>query len=262
MVLLAIDAPTIASLATALGTLVLAVATFASVRSANRSARIAEIALQEQRRPLLAPSRIEDPAQKIMFVEGHWVRAEGSRGVAQYEHGNIYLALSLRNVGSGIAVCQGWTVNAGMMTIRAAPRASPLDSFRAQTRDLFIAAGDIGMWQGAIRSHDDPGYDALVDAIENRQPISIELLYSDQVGGQRTVSRFGLTAWPDETWFVAGNRHWFLDGPTPRDEAALLARAEEILREQAAQGEHPPDEFPRPAATRGAEPDYSSSSES
>ncbi|HKO25894.1 MAG TPA: hypothetical protein VJU80_00435, partial [Solirubrobacteraceae bacterium] len=63
------DWATISSLATAGGTLVLAVATFAAVRSSNRSARIAEVALQEQRRPLLAGSRLNvDPEQKIMFV--------------------------------------------------------------------------------------------------------------------------------------------------------------------------------------------------
>jgi hypothetical protein len=247
----------ISSLATGAGTLVLAVATFASVRSANRSARIAEVALQEQRRPLLAPSRLEDPTQKIMFVERHWVRAEGSRGVAEYEHGNVYLALSLRNVGSGIAVLQGWTVNAGMLTTRAAPQHAPLESFRAQTRDLYIAANDFGMWQGAIRSQDDPDYAALVDAIENREPMSFELMYSDQVGGQRTISRFGLTPWPDDTWFLQGSRHWFLDGPTPRDEAAALERAEQILRE-ADPTHHPVDELfgrraSEPTAGRSAE---------
>ena len=45
------DWATISSLATAGGTLVLAAATFSAVRSSNRSARIAEQALQEQRRP-------------------------------------------------------------------------------------------------------------------------------------------------------------------------------------------------------------------
>src|SRR5437588_6425218 len=100
-------ATTIASLATAGGTLVLGIATFAAVRSSNRSARIAEIALQEQRRPVFAPSRFDDPPQKIMFVERKWVRAEGGRGAAEYENGNAYLALSLRNVGAGIGVCQG-----------------------------------------------------------------------------------------------------------------------------------------------------------
>src|SRR5271163_5299570 len=69
MTLLTVDWVVVSSLATAAGTLVLAVATFSAVRSSNRSARIAEVALQEQRRPLLAPSRLERCATRtIRFV--------------------------------------------------------------------------------------------------------------------------------------------------------------------------------------------------
>jgi hypothetical protein len=47
---------TVASFATAAGTLVLAAATFSSIRSANRSARIAERSVQIGLRPILASS--------------------------------------------------------------------------------------------------------------------------------------------------------------------------------------------------------------
>src|ERR1700726_1460269 len=110
MPVFATDWATVSSLATAGGTLVLAIATFASVRSSNRAARIAEAALQEQRRPVLAPSRLDDPVQKLMFVEGRWLSAAGGRAAAEHADGNVYLAISLRNVGSGIGVCQGWAV--------------------------------------------------------------------------------------------------------------------------------------------------------
>src|SRR5271157_4687384 len=110
MLLLATDWATISALVTGAGTMVLAIATFASVRSSNRSARIAEAALQEQRRPVLAPSRLEDPQQKIMFLGGHWVSVAGGRAAVEHIDGIVYLAMSLRNVGSGIAVCQGWTI--------------------------------------------------------------------------------------------------------------------------------------------------------
>src|SRR5260370_12109155 len=105
MALLAVDWTTIASLATAAGTLILASATFVAVRSSNRAARIAEAALQEQRRPLLAPSRLEDPKQKIMFLEGHWVSAAGGRAAVEHLDGVVYLAISLRNVCTRIPVC-------------------------------------------------------------------------------------------------------------------------------------------------------------
>src|SRR5437764_6469165 len=162
----AADWATISSLATALGTLVLAIATFAAVRSSNRSARVAEQALQEQRRPVLVPSRFDDPIQKIMFVEGHWVRAGGGRGVAEHADGNVYLAISRRNVGAGIGVCQGWAVSAGLQTSRIAPTHRPEEEFRIQSRDLYVPAGDVGMWQGALRDHGEELYDEVAGAID------------------------------------------------------------------------------------------------
>jgi hypothetical protein len=102
MDLLATDWATVCSPATAAGTLVLAVATFQAVRSSNRSARIAEAALREQRRPLIDPSRLEDPKQKIMFFGGHWVSAPGGRAAVEHLDGTVSLAISLRNVGTGI----------------------------------------------------------------------------------------------------------------------------------------------------------------
>jgi hypothetical protein len=62
-----LDWATIASLATAGTTLVLAFASFASVRSGNRTARAAERSLQANLRPLLGPSRLQDPSQKVGF---------------------------------------------------------------------------------------------------------------------------------------------------------------------------------------------------
>jgi hypothetical protein len=212
------DAATLASLATAAGTLVLAVATFAAVRSSNQSARIAELALQEQRRPLLVQSRLEDPDQKIMFGDQHWVRVEGSHGMAEFLDGNVYLVMSLRNVGAGIGVCQGWCVRPGLQ--RAVNDHVPEDQFRAQMRDLYISGGDIGLWQGAIRDANDPSHGEVADAVRRGEPLAVELLYSDQVGGQRTISRFSLIPFAQEddqvSWMVSGTRHWYLDRAGPR----------------------------------------------
>jgi hypothetical protein len=235
MLVLGTDSATIASLATAGGTLVLAIATFASVRSANRSARIAEEALREQRQPVFAPSRFSDPRQKIMFVEGHWVHADGGRGVVEHANGNVYLAISLRNVGSGIGVCQGWAVSAGLQTTARAPGHMPLEDFRTQTRDLYIPPGDIGMWQGALRDPDHATHRTLLEALDSDDTITVELLYSDQVGGQRTITRFGLTPFTDPDtgeigWFASTSRHWFLDRPGPRSEEEIAASATAVLR--------------------------------
>jgi hypothetical protein len=233
MVLLAADWATISSLATGFGTLVLAIATFAAVRSSNRSARIAEAALQEQRRPLLGASRLEDPKQKIMFLEGYWVSADGGRAAVEHVDGIVYLAISLRNVGSGIAVCQGWAVRPEPTPSGRFPTHTPLEDFHIQSRDLYVPSGDIGMWQGALRNPDDPVRAGVTDAIETNGQITVELLYTDLIGRQRTISRFALTPARD-MWLASLNRHWYLDWEGPRPEDVTLAAAQAVLRDQEA----------------------------
>jgi hypothetical protein len=75
-----IDWTTVSALATGGGTLVLAVATFASVRSANRAARTAERSLMAGLRPLLVPSRLDDSQQKVYFAGGAHVVVGDSSG--------------------------------------------------------------------------------------------------------------------------------------------------------------------------------------
>jgi hypothetical protein len=209
------DWVTISSLATAGGTMVLAAATFASVRSANRAARTAERALQVGLRPLLVPSRLEDPLIKVMWVDGHYARMEGGRAAVEVADGVIYLAMSLRNVGSGMAVIHGWYPSAQWLD-GDQPHAEPLQ-FRAHTRDLYVAPGDTGFWQGAFRDPAEPGYAEMCEAIQGRRRFSVELLYGDHEGGQRMVSRFGLNAAGDgTTWLSSVGRHWNLDRPDPR----------------------------------------------
>src|SRR5438094_1640845 len=158
-----VDWTTVAAIATAGGTLALAVATLISVRSSNRSARLAEYSLQVGIRPLLMQSRLGDPDQKIMWGDEHWARLGGSRANVELTDGNVYLAMSLRNSGSGIAVIHGWHL--GLHDPHTPhPHAEP-DEFRPQLRDLYVPGGDIGFWQAAIRDRNDPEYAPLAEAI-------------------------------------------------------------------------------------------------
>jgi hypothetical protein len=87
------------------------------------------------------------------------------------------------------------------------------------------------MWQGAIRDRRDPAYGEVADAIETGDTITVELLYSDQVGEQRTITRFGLTPVGEEGVRIAAvTRHWFLDRPGPRSEHEVQAAAERAFR--------------------------------
>jgi hypothetical protein len=207
------DWATASALATATGTLVLAVATFASVRSANRAARVSERALLAGLRPVLMPSRWQDPAEKVGFADNHWIKVEGGRAAAEANDDVIYLVIPLRNAGTGLAVLDRWDIYPERV----------LDStyrdpagFHRLTRDLYLSAGDIGFWQGALREPDHPEFIAIKAAIESRQALTVDLLYGDHEGGQRTITRFGILPTEDGSWISVVSRHWNLDRADPR----------------------------------------------
>jgi hypothetical protein len=208
------DWVTISSLATAGGTLVLAVATFSSVKSANRSARTAERALLAGQRPVLIPSRDEDPEERIRFGDGQFLIVPGHGAAIEVANGNLYMAIGLRNGGTGLAVIHGWRAEVRERTDSLRPE---LSDFRRQQRDLYIPAGETGFWQGAIRDRDDPDYASLRAAAERHRRLLVDLLYGDHEGGQRMISRFGISGWED----VEGERaevlrYWNVDRDDPR----------------------------------------------
>lgn len=208
------DWATIAGLATALGTLVLALATYAAVRSANRTARIAEQSLLENIRPLLLPSRVQDAGEKIGFQDDHWLRVAGGHAGAEATDEAVYLGVPLRNVGSGLAVLNSWLAYPG----RDVTSVDRPDSraFRRLTRDLYVAARDLGFWQGAIRDPDDPLFGRLGACIRDHTMLTVDVLYSDADGGQRVITRIVFLPVGDSDWLASIARHWHLDRPGPR----------------------------------------------
>jgi hypothetical protein len=208
------DWQTISSLATAGGTLVLAAATFSAVRSANRSARIAEQSLLTAMRPLLVASLADDPAHKVVWRDRHVARVAGGRAVAEMDGDVIYLAMGLRNVGSGIAVLHGW-VPIPVQALSDRPH-TDAGAFRRLTIDLYVPPGGSGYWEGALRDVADPLHADMTATIKERRPFTIELLYGDQEGGQRTISRFLVLPGGEDGWYFQAARHWSLDRPDPR----------------------------------------------
>jgi hypothetical protein len=210
------DWATISALATAGGTLVLAGATFASVRSANRAARVAEQSMLVGLRPLLMPTRLTDPEQKVGFVD-RWFVVRGGAGIAEPTGQAVYLAFGVRNAGAGIAVLHGWHLYLGLERLGEPVTRAPLDEFHMLTRDLYIPPNDIGFWQGALRDPSAPEFSAARRAIEARERLVIDVLYGDHEGGQRVVTRFSMTARDaDEGWIVSAARHWNVDRADPR----------------------------------------------
>ncbi|MFC0431755.1 hypothetical protein [Kutzneria buriramensis] len=209
-----LDWVTISALATAIGTLVLAVATFSSVRSASRAARAAERALQLGLRPVLLSSRLEDPVQKVGFQDRKWLKVPGACANAEVGEDAVYLAISLRNAGNGLAVLHGWRFEAARPINHVKPE---LAEFHRLTRDLYVPAGEYGYWQGAFRDAGDPQFELAREAVKNREPMTVDVLYGDHDGGQRTISRFVMVPRDDDGWLVSHARQWNLDRPEPRD---------------------------------------------
>jgi hypothetical protein len=213
------DWSTIASLATAGGTLVLGLATFSAVRSANRANRVTERALLANIRPVIGASRMDDPMQKVGFMDGHWMRLPGGRALVEVTDEAIYLTASIRNVGAGLAVLDRWDLQPRRILSGEPGGVSyrDIDGYRRLTRDIYVPSGDIGFWQGALRDRAEPIYQEVLDAIRDGDGLTLDLLYGDHEGGQRTVTRFGLIpAQPGEPWMLAASRHWNLDREDPR----------------------------------------------
>jgi hypothetical protein len=212
-VIFAIDWVAVSSIVTAAATLVLAFATFASVRSANRAARVAERSLLAGLRPLLTPSRLDDPPTKVGFMD-RWFRIDGGHGLAEVTDDVVYLAIPVRNVGSGIAVLHGWHFTTEWIQGREAH--PPLEEFHELTRDLFIAQGELGFWQGTFRERSDPGFAEAEAAIAEPRRLLVDVLYGDHELGQRSITRFSIAPVADGQWLASVVRHWNVDRPDPR----------------------------------------------
>jgi hypothetical protein len=210
-----IDWAAVAGIATAIGTGLLAVATFVSTRTANRAARSAEQARLEALRPILIPSPWGDPVQKVSFVDEVWLHVPGGRAAIEVAESAIYLVLSLRNAGRGLAVLHGWSVPSE----RDAPHADPEEVHRL-TRDIYIAPDYTGFAQIGARDPDTEEFRLLKRAAEATDTFWIDVLYSDMEGAQRVITRFGMSRGPTEfasdEWIVAAARHWNVDLPDPR----------------------------------------------
>ncbi|NNC10554.1 hypothetical protein HII28_01455 [Planctomonas sp. JC2975] len=207
-----------ADFGTAIGTLVLAFATFAATRSANRSARLAEKALLEGLRPLLLPSNFGDETQKVRFQDGRWLVVKGGRASMQINAASVALVMSVRNVGSGLAVLHGWSIPKD-------PQEAPADpaAFRRLTRDIYVSTQYVGFVQVAIRDPESEAYRTVVERARSEDFVLVDVLYGDAEGTQRVISRFSVSKGPaehpsddGEEYFVTVSRHWNIDLPSPR----------------------------------------------
>jgi hypothetical protein len=211
---------------TAVGTLALAGTTFVAVRSSNRSARIAERALLVGLRPMLMPSRPEDSGEQVQFADGQVFEVTAGRAMVREENGVVYLAIALRNVGSGVAVLRGYHLEAesadqvsqdplGPARHRRGDVAPDREVFSEQQRDLYVPPGSPGFWQAALRDPGDERHRRVREAIATTGRITVDLLYADHQDGQPTITRFVLLPDSGERWRCDVTHHWSLE-PLPR----------------------------------------------
>jgi hypothetical protein len=209
-----VDWVAISSLATAGGTLALAVTTYLSVRSANQAARTAERSLLAGLRPLIVESLESDPIQRVNFVDQRGIVTPGGGAAVQVIDDRIYVVLSLRNVGPGIGVLFGGRLYAERRGFRTEPE---LDGFRMLSRDIYIPPGKIGFWQVAYRDNQDVEYEPILQAVE-RGEFMADVLYGDYEGGQRIVTRYVVLRDESGEWRLSAVRHAQIDRDDPRSQ--------------------------------------------
>ena len=219
-----------AEVGTALGTLVLAGATFSSVRSSSRTARIAERALLASQRPVLGPSGPDDPSAQVQFADGMVFSLPPGQPLVERSAETIYLAIPLCNLGAGIAVLRAYHLQAdsarkvaedpqGAARHRRGDRPPSVSSFAPQQRDLLISAGRMGPWQAALRDPAASLYAAVTEALDTAGRITVDVLYGDHEGGQPAITRLVMLSVQDGARRCDATRHWNL-GPTTDDFAA------------------------------------------
>jgi len=219
------DWVTLADVGTAVGTLVLAGATFVAVRASARSTAIAERALLTGQRPVLAPAGPDDPAASVQFTDGLVFPVANGQPLVQRATGIIYLAIPLRNMGAGLATLRGYRLQGEPGTditqdprgvaghLRGDPPPEPL-AFSRQQRDLLISTSRAGFWQAALRDPQAVQHKEITQAIETHGRITVDVLYGDHEGGQPSVTRFVLL--PGEgSWRCDAVRYWSL--PTSKE---------------------------------------------
>jgi hypothetical protein len=148
---------------------------------------------------MLAPARASDASEQVQFADGRAFDVGGGGALVLHESGVVYLAMALRNVGAGMAVLRGYRLQAdtaeqaqrdplGAARHRRGEECPDPSAFSQQQRDLYIPANDLGFWQAALRDRDSTLYRDTVAAIAPNGRVTVDVLYTDHEGGQRTIS--------------------------------------------------------------------------
>ena len=172
---------------------------------------------------MLTPSRREDPEEPVQFADGRVFEVGSGRAMLHRDQAAIYLAVPLRNVGSGIALLRGYRLEAeaaegiaedprGIARHRRGDAAPDPAAFAEQQRDLYIPSDAVGFWQAALRDPAESLYGRVQGAIDGGGRLTVDLFYTDHEGGQPTITRFVLLPGDGERWRCDVTHHWSITG--------------------------------------------------
>jgi hypothetical protein len=220
-VILAVDWVTVSKLAAAAATVGLALATFASVRSANRAARVVERSLRVGPPAVVLPTRPDDPQQTIAFADGRRLTVPGGGAVIELTDDAIQIAMAIRNVGGGLAILRGWF----LQPKRAQDEHTEVEEFNRLACDVYLSGSETVVWQSRVKASASPAFARVRQALLARTPLSLEILHSNQHEDRWTITRFDLTsAGGDGKWSAAAAGHRDLeqlDLPKEQDRCRL-----------------------------------------
>jgi hypothetical protein len=155
----------------------------------------------------------------VQFADGQVFETGWGDALLRHENGVIYLALELRNAGAGVAHLVAYRLEPELgHSVTQDPRGlarhrrgdPPPDptTFTEQQRDLYIAAGELGHWQAALRDPATELYTAMGEAITSLGRVTIDLLYGDIEDGQLTITRFVVLPGEQNKWRCDVTHHW------------------------------------------------------
>ena len=173
---------------------------------------------------MLVTSRLEDPEQKIRWIDDHWALLEGSQGVASSWSTASVVSRHLgaqRGPGPGRDLRVGGAAGVPAQSPDCPSRGGRGLPARRRGTSTSLA-GDIGFWQAPPSARPDRSGSTRIirTCIEEVEPFTIEVLYGDTRG--RSADDHPLRDDPQGTpgtrrkWFPAVARHWNLDRPDPR----------------------------------------------
>jgi len=177
-------------------TTLLAIVTFALVCATYLMAQTAKRQFGRQLLPILIPSRIRDPIRKVYFSNNTWQMLYGDQVLVDSVD-TLYVAIPLRNIGSGTAVVRGLSIPDVGPDDDALPRRRPsLKNLIAAKTDLLLGPGDISHLsidsEAQTADRQRHALQTQVERIDRDSGVYLDILHCDHVRRQHNITRIEL----------------------------------------------------------------------